>query len=437
MNVLKTLVPSLLLALLVSGSAFAASVTVTLPNGSVWRGQTDDRVTVEYRSGVMKQKMTGVLVKSGDLYIVVREDGGTNEVPIFRTDLISLSAAAGSGDVPSGDAADDSSSGAASSGEAKTDSVSSDSMDASDDSDGVFYLPMSGQVGVEMRPEEIEAIIAQADEVGPGQTIVIDIESGGGMVVEYIVIAETIMEAKKRHSFVAWVGEAISAAAGTALACDRIVFKSHSRLGAITMHSSGKAVSDEKEEKWITMLKEVLRSSNYSEFWARPMVRNDSFISYIKDPVTGDCEFFDSYQNEPGEVVLSKYGENCVLGAESAMDCCLAYGRADNTDELAVILDMSSWNDIGTGQKLHDDWHQTVERCDVDIRKTKARLGMLGEYDQIVQIRKTIEIYNRWIRWWKRAPNKMLMSGVPPVESLEQMIEDLERQLRQITRGGG
>jgi hypothetical protein len=185
------------------------------------------------------------------------------------------------------------------------------------------------------------------------------------------------------------------------------------------------------------MLKEVLRSSNYSEYWARPMVRNDSFISYVKDPVTGDCEYFDVYQNEPGEVVLSSFGENCVVGAELAMDCCLAYGRADNKEELAEVLNLTSWTELGTGQKLHDDWHSTCTRCEEDIRKTSARLAMLGEYDEIVQIRKRIEIYKKWIRWWKRAPNKMLMLGVPPVEALEQMIEDLERQLRDMTRGGG
>ena len=203
------------------------------------------------------------------------------------------------------------------------------------------------------------------------------------------------------------------------------------------LRGGGIAVSDEQEEKWITMLKEVLRSSNYSEYFARPLVRNDSFISYVKDPVTGDCEYFDSYQNEPGEVVLSAYGENCVLGAELALDCCLAYGRADSKEQLAAVLDMDSWVDLGGGQKLHDGWHEMCARCEKDYKKSSARLGMLGEYDQIVQIRKRIDIYKGWLRWWKRAENKMMMMGAPMPDALERMIEDLERQLREITRGGG
>ncbi len=432
---LKTTLSALILTLLIAASAWAASVTVTLPNGSVWRGQTDDRVVVEYRQGAMQQKLTGVLVKAGDMYIVVREDGGSNEVPIFRTDLVSL-ASAGEAAVSDTDGASASPGDKAASG--KADATGDNDEAAGNETEGVFYLPLSGMVGLEFRPEEIESIVAQADAAGPGQTIVLDIESGGGSVVEYIIIAQTIMDAKKKHSLVAWVGKAISAAAGTALACDRMVFKDNARLGAITMlRGGGIAVSDYEEEKWVTMLKEVLRSSNYSEYWARPMVRNDSYISYIKDPVTGECEYFDTPQYEPGEVVLSNYGENCVLGVELAVECCLAYGRADSKEELAAVLDMDEWVDLGDGQKMHDDWHKLCARCEREYQKSGARLNMLGEYDQLVRIRKEIDIYKGWLRWWKRAPNKMMMMQAPPPEQLDQMIDALERQLRELTRGGG
>ena len=432
---LKTTLSALILTLLIAASAWAASVTVTLPNGSVWRGQTDDRVVVEYRQGAMQQKLTGVLVKAGDMYIVVREDGGSNEVPIFRTDLVSLASA---GEAEASDADEGAASPGGKAAEPNADETGDKDDAAGNEAGGVFYLPLSGMVGLEFRPEEIESIVAQADAAGPGQTIVLDIESGGGSVVEYIIIAQTIMDAKKKHSLVAWVGEAISAAAGTALACDRMVFKDNARLGAITMlRGGGIAVSDYEEEKWITMLKNVLRSSNYSEYWARPMVRNDSYISYIKDPVTGECEYFDSPQYEPGEVVLSNYGENCVLGVELAVECCLAYGRADSKEELAAVLDMDEWVDLGSGQKMHDDWHDLCARCERDYQKSGARLNMLGEYDQLVRIRKEIDIYKGWLRWWKRAPNKMMMMGAPDPEQLDRMIDALERQLRELTRGGG
>ena len=56
---------------------------------------------------------------------------------------------------------------------------------------------------------------------------------------------------------------------------------------------------------------------------------------------------------------------------------------------------------------------------------------MLGEYPQMVQLRKRIEIYKGWLRWWKKAPNQMLLLGVPSQEQLEEMIEELQRELRE------
>ena len=172
---------------------------------------------------------------------------------------------------------------------------------------GVFYLPyrdkpFGGSVGDSIRVEELREIIAQADKEGPGQIVVLDIESGGGSVIEAIRICETIQEAKDRHTFVAWPGYAISAAAYASLACDRIVFKSNGRLGAITMHRSGQPVSDEEERRWTTMLEHTLEESGQSPYWAKAMVKNAGFLSYVKDPVTGECEHFNQFQGVPGEV---------------------------------------------------------------------------------------------------------------------------------------
>ena len=81
---------------------------------------------------------------------------------------------------------------------------------------------------------------------------------------------------------------------------------------------------------------------------------------------------------------------------------------------------------------MSDDWLETVARCEEDWRRTNAQLGLLGEYEPMIAIRKRIEIYKRWIRWWKRAPNKMMFQGAPSVEQLERMIEELKIELRKL-----
>ncbi len=424
----QALFTSFILSLLVAAAALASTVSVLLPNGSTWRGSTGDIVKIEYNTGGVKAVVEGELMQSADRYLVVKKSDGSGEVPIFLEYLVSMESVdaqpATEAPADTGTSKDEASPSVASPASPAKPMVEEVPIEK-----GVFYLPLKEQVGLEFRPEEIQAIIAQADEAGPGQTIVLDIESGGGSVWEFIVLAEVIRDAKQRHSFVAWVGHSISAAAGTALCCDRLIWKSHGALGAITMHSGGRPVPDATEERWITMLKAILRESGHSEHWARPMVRNDSWISYTKDPVSGDCKWFGTPQGISDEVVLSNMGENVVLNVQAAVDCCLAYDVADSKEELAEALDLPGWRELGTGQKLHDDWMKAVEQCEVHWRKSNVDLELLGSYDPVIAIRKRIKIYQGWIRWWKRAPNKMRSLGAPSVEQLEAMIEELKMQL--------
>ncbi|MAB83610.1 MAG: hypothetical protein CMJ24_09285 [Phycisphaerae bacterium] len=431
---------SCLMTLLVASTTLAASLSYALSNGSTWRGKTDDHVVVEYNFGATNSTVEGVLTdKSTGDYMVLKKDDGGDEMLIHRTDIVSIALVGD--DAPASAPAEAPKRGSepkpavqTTGGGAAGQPTSTPVADA--DAPGVFYLPLREMVGLEFRPEEISAIIAEADAVGPGQTIVLDIESGGGSVWEFIVLAQIIKDAKQRHQIVAWVGHAISAAAGTALCCDRLIWKSHGALGAITMHSGGQPVSDMMEEKWVTLLKSILRESGHSEHWARPMVRNDSWISYTKDSDTGDCEWYGTPQGIQGEIVLSNLGENVVLNREQAIDCCLAEAVADRKEELAVILDLPSWNEIGTGQKMSDDWIETCARCETYWRKSNAELGRLGGYAPIVAIKKRLDIYKRWLRWWKQAPNKMGMLGAPRIQQLERMIEELEQQLKNMSGRG-
>jgi ATP-dependent protease ClpP protease subunit len=434
MNTFVKLLLSLTVLLAVSAAVLGENISVVLPNGTSWRGDTTEQVTVKYKDG---SEVTGFVTRSADLYIVLRIGGGPDdELFLPLSELVSVT----SGNTPSSATEESTEDALGTSGDTASDSPGSSEAQADVPAEnakgpkGVFYLPLrdkpyGGSVGDAIRVEEVREIIAQADKEGPGQTIVLDIESGGGSVIEAIRICETIQAAKDRHTFVAWPGYAISAAAYASLACDRIVFKSTGRLGAITMHSNGQPVSDEMERRWTTMLEHTLEESGQSPHWAKAMVKNAGFLSYVKDPVTGECEHFNQYQGVPGEIILSTYAENCVVNWETAIDSCLAYGKADSKEELAKVLDLPSWNELGTGQELYDDWHDNLIRCKEHIRKTSAELGRLGEYNRLTQIKKTIDIYKSWLRWWKNAPNGCF-GTIPMEKDLKKMIEELELERR-------
>src|SRR5262245_37502137 len=67
---------------------------------------------------------------------------------------------------------------------------------------GVFVLPWGDTVGQTARAFEIEQIANEADKWGPGQIIVLDIDSPGGLVSEIYRISDTIKEVRKRHRLV-------------------------------------------------------------------------------------------------------------------------------------------------------------------------------------------------------------------------------------------
>ena len=83
----------------------------------------------------------------------------------------------------------------------------------------IFILPQSGMVGVGLRAAEMEKVEKAADKFGPGQIIVLRINSPGGLVTEADEIDKVLNRVREKHRLVAWLEEAISAAAVMALHC--------------------------------------------------------------------------------------------------------------------------------------------------------------------------------------------------------------------------
>jgi hypothetical protein len=104
----------------------------------------------------------------------------------------------------------------------------------------VVVIPMKGQFGFDadssqwIDPDAFAAMVRQAKSLKP-KFVVLDIESGGGLVFVMHQIAETIMTefpAGDGTSVVAWPGMAGSAASFITLTCPKIVVKPTARVGA-------------------------------------------------------------------------------------------------------------------------------------------------------------------------------------------------------------
>lgn len=428
----------MLLALLMSVTTVGAqSVTVQLSDGSRWRGDVGDQVDVTFTERGSTIEIVGELVKVEDLYI--RVDGKIGNIDsqriIFKADLVSMetieqgspAVEPRSGDKPQGGTVE-----APKGGEASSRTRDRDGADEAAEAkgQGVFLLPLEGPVGETFRHDEIEKIGKHADKFGPGQIIVLVIESNGGLVFESEKIVKEIQDIKQRHRVVAWIEKAISAGAVTAMACNEIYFRTYGTCGSVTTITGSGEVTEAEQLEHTERLVDIATQSGYSEHIARSMKMNRFMCSYDKDPVTGEVTF---YGDMSGEFLLSDNKSNLTFNSSEAEHCGFSKGTADTTEELAKLLDLPEWHEVDDyGRQIASEWKNTAERANKEISRLLARLDYYksGTGDPVAILSARIKIFEELIRWIDRAPLIAVQRGLDR-KYLERLIEETRRQLRQ------
>ncbi len=430
----------LVLAVLVSAAA-AQSVNLTLKDGTRWRGKVGDVVKVVAVERGIESTLEGTIVRAGDKFIALETTiaGATRQKVIFFGDIVSITALA--------EAADSKGSSAPAASEAATSSdisgkpaAASSPANKSKDTavpagrpTGVFYLPLEGGVGEEIRHDEIEAIGKEADKYGPGQIIVLMINTNGGLVLEAELIDETLADLQKRHRVVAWVKKAISAGCSLAMGCSEIYFMSEGTAGSVTTVRGTESVPEDQVQSHIEALVATAKRNGYSEHVARAMKLNKYLCSYDKDPVTGDITW---YGDLSGEFDLSDEKSNLCFNATNAIHCKFAKGRADTYDDLAKALDLPEWKEVNDyGRRIAKKWSDTVERAKIEIPSLLTRKQFKGASGgEIERLGTIIRINEELIRWIDRAPNIAMYSFGLQKEQFERENAELRKRLADIQR---
>ena len=291
----------------------------------------------------------------------------------------------------------------------------------------VFILPLGGMVGVGLRHQEMEKIEKEADKFGPGQIVVIRINSGGGLVTEGDEIAETLSRMRDKHRVVAWIEEAISGAAFTAMHCREIYFMKTGSLGSITMFAGDKSAQGKELEAWIARVAEVSEGAGRNAQVGRCMVYSPLVVSYTKDAKSGKVAFFD---NDTGEHMLSDDKDNLTFTEDVALDCGFSQGTADTEEELFKIMQLKTNSYVVNplGKKVGDAWEKTI------ADSTKARARILTEWDikgasqgEVGQISQRLKLLDEMLRIWEKCePVAMGYEGGGPLIPAEaQKYEDL------------
>lgn len=449
---------------------------VKLASGSWW-GKVGDRVEVEYKDAMGTRKAVGVVTKIDRSTLTVEGmfDGRKATRPIFLSEIVALktvgAGAPADAPAPTGpagkDAAPASPAAPASSTPESTPAprqdpkkkdrgrgdrelgistgAASGKVDAQgyqldekgyriSPKKGVFVLPWKDGVGQTARAYEIEQMALEADKWGPGQIIIMEIESPGGLVTEIYRISDTIREVRKRHRVVAWIREAISAAACTALHCDEIYFQTVGALGASTMIRGADSVKGKSLEQFMRDMGEVIESNGRPAFLFYAMVEADRILTYTKDPITGKVTFHDHVTGLPGEVVLSDAKDNLVFNASNALDCGLSKGTADAPEDLAKLLGLPEWYEVSDyGRKMAKAWQTLYKQCEEDIQKQMGRFNIQRAGGTIEQLQSQIQIGEKILQWTKRCKPCTDGRGIDP-DQIERTLQQWRKQLAELRK---
>lgn len=432
MNMHKSVVSTLFCLLLIgllAPLASAQSIEMRLKDGTRWRGAVGDTVELRMVERGVEITHTGEIVAAADLYIQLETviAGETRTKTIFKDDIRAI-AQAEARKAEEARPARSQSRGSGRSSEPK-------SPEPSDGFRGVFLLPLVGGVGQEVRHNEIKAIIEEADKFGPGQIIVLEIDSPGGAVTEMTEIANTILEGKKRHRIIAWIRRAISAGAATAACCDEIYFATEGSLGAITMlQGGGQSVGREMQLRNARYVGQWFEEGGRPAIIAHSMILAESELSYDRDPETGVVTW---YPNLSGQYILSRDGENLVFNASNAAHSKFAQGIADTTDDLAKLLNFPEWREVNdAGRRIHQNWIRTVEQAQEQIRRAQFRYENPVGRDQIEVLGYQLRQLEEILRGYERlgTPRENLAGIDRQMKEIRKRIADLRRQQR---TGGG
>lgn len=417
-------------------------------DNKTWRGRIGDQVTIAFSKAGKNESFTGELISvrtagRSSIIVVANSDG---QKVFLTNDIISItsdqSEASNDGTSSTEQKADDLRTTAADASAETTRKAPAASSDhawgfptepntGNTDLPKVFFLPIEGGVGDGTRHNEMKRIGEIADQYGPGQIIVLRVNSPGGLVLEADRISATLTDIGTRHRLVAWIQSAISAAAYTSLHCRQIYFMKTGNLGSATMFAGQTAIDGPELAAWVKKFGDIAEENGHSRDLVEAMITNGELCSYDR----GDGETPPQiYGTLEGEINLSNENQNLTINATDAVACGFAAGIADNEEELALLLGLPHWYETtDDGRKIHKNWQKTLKAAALEIpslgRKAQGQLGMTN--DPVRNLSRRLDAVNKLIRWSKKLGDyTSMMVQLPPLEALEDAKRNLEEELR-------
>jgi ATP-dependent protease ClpP protease subunit len=237
---------------------------------------------------------------------------------------------------------------------------------------GYVVLPIFGEIGVEVTADTLRRAITEAKRSKP-QYIVLAIDSPGGLVSEKERIVDVIRRTRD-VKFVAYVRQAVSAAAIVAMACPQIYMAQESAIGAtvtVRPDASGKMTAvDEKIQSVVRATdRAIALNSGHSELWVRGMSDRDLELAVVIDH--GHARVVEA-TGRPREQVIKRRGEIMTMTGSEAVEYGLAAGVSPDIDGIKEFLQLPAWH-VADDAPSH-----TMINSGKSARAEFLRIGRIG-----------------------------------------------------------
>jgi ATP-dependent protease ClpP protease subunit len=202
-----------------------------------------------------------------------------------------------------------------------------------------FVIPIRDMIGVYVTAAQFEQALKDVERLKP-TVVVLEVDSGGGSTQEAAKIIDLMSKAKDVR-FVAYVKNAISAAAIVSLSCKEIYIEKQATIGGALAYRMTSTMPAEIGEKMQAIWRATCRSSaelgGHQPILAEGMVDQEIEIQIVqKDgrPTVAEGH---------GPTMLKRKGKLLVMTANEAVNCGLAKDIVQNYDDLGTKVGYASW----------------------------------------------------------------------------------------------
>lgn len=310
-------------------------------------------------------------------------------------------------------------------------------------------------VGIYITAESLRRAIPMLEqELGNDRSgvVVIRIHSGGGMVSEIPKISDTLQnEYKSRFRTVAWIENAISAAAMSPLCIEEMYFTTEGRYGGcVAFRSLDSPVEGIGLQELLVLAEKFSDRGHYDRKIMRSMQIQDPLSAHVDS--NGDVVFFKDLTS--GEIIVNREKEILTLNSETAAKIKFSKGTADSLAELTKLMGYQELQWVGDkvkdvpwpvcrAEKMMMDFREQTFKDQKDTRLYQISYNRALSTAQSTQNRdervKFVGVargwYNKILAMVRNNPNfKITVFGMETDDEWKEWMERQEKIFRELSR---